>query len=248
MASGWVEAKIIEQIDWAEGLRSLRFDQRLDFAPGQFVNVALERTSEPTKRSYSVASAPGETVELYLTRVERGALSEPLFDRGVGDTVWLEKTPYGFLQLGYVPDFARDVWLLSTGTGLAPFLSMLRSGALLPRFEHVLVVNGARLNQHLAYESEIRSIAEASGGRIQYLGMVTREPAVPPHVAGRITDAIGDGSLERTLGVPFDPARSHFMLCGNPEMIHDVTERLKQRGMKKHRTRDPGHISIEKYW
>jgi ferredoxin/flavodoxin---NADP+ reductase len=248
MSTSWVAAKIVHQIDWAEGLRSLRFDQRLEFVPGQFVNLSLDAEGERKKRSYSAASAPGQELELFLTRVEKGELSEPLFERNLGDSVWLETTPYGFLTLEHVPNFARDLWLLSTGTGLAPFLSMLRSGVLLPRFENVLVVNCARINQHLAYEDELAELAKVNDGRIHSLGMVTREAATGAHVQGRITDAIRDGLLERTFDVPFDPARSHFMLCGNPEMISDVIQLLSDRGMKRHRKRDPGHITIEKYW
>jgi ferredoxin--NADP+ reductase len=77
---------------------------------------------------------------------------------------------------------------------------------------------------------------------------VTREPPLQGRHAGRITAAIEDGRLESLAGVPFDGARSHFMLCGNPEMIADATEKLAARGLKRHRRRDPGHITIEKYW
>jgi ferredoxin/flavodoxin---NADP+ reductase len=248
MTKGWVTANIVEQVDWAAGLRTLRLDQRLDFIPGQFVNLALDAGPERTKRSYSVASAPGAPVEVYITRVERGLLSEPLFERGVGDNVFMEAMSYGFLTIDQLPEFARDLWLLSTGTGLAPFLSMLRSGQLFPRFDKVLVVNGVRENAHLAYEAELRELEGRSEGKIRYVGLVTRESPSGKHLAGRIPQAIEDGRLEHALDYPFDVKRSHFMLCGNPDMIGDAMTSLALRGMKRHRRRDPGHISVEKYW
>jgi ferredoxin--NADP+ reductase len=83
---------------------------------------------------------------------------------------------------------------------------------------------------------------------VTYLGFVSREAPEDGNEAGRITTAIEDGRLERLAGVPFDPTRSHFMLCGNPDMISDARAKLAERGMKRHRRRDPGHITIEKYW
>lgn len=248
MPSGWREATITHRTDWAEGVWSVRLDQRLDFQPGQFVNIGLDVAGERVRRAYSIASAPGEPVELLLTRVTGGALSPPLFALGEGDRFWIEDRAFGLLTLEFVPDFARDLWLLATGTGLAPFLSMLRSGVLLPRFDQVVVVNGARQNAHLSYEPVLHTLCDASAGRVKYLGFVTREDPSAGHHAGRITTAIEDGSLERLADVAFDPARSHVMLCGNPEMITEAIEKLASRGLKRHRRRDPGHITIEKYW
>jgi ferredoxin--NADP+ reductase len=125
---------------------------------------------------------------------------------------------------------------------------MLRSGVLLPRFERVVLVNCARLNAHLAYQDELQSICVHSGDRVQYLPFVTREPPSAGHHAGRITSAIEDGRLEQLAATPFDAARSHFMLCGNPEMISEAMQKLAARGLKRHRRREPGHITIEKYW
>jgi ferredoxin--NADP+ reductase len=245
---GWRETTIVERIDWAEGLWTIRLDQSLDFQPGQFVNIGIDVAGERVKRSYSVASAPGDPVELFLARVSGGALSTPLFDLQQGARLWLEDRAYGLLTLEHVPAFAKDLWLLATGTGLAPFLSMLRSGVLLPRFERVIVVNCVRLNVHLAYQNELQRLCEASADSLRYVPFVTREPPLQGRHAGRITAAIEDGRLESLAGVPFDGARSHFMLCGNPEMIADAIEKLAARGLKRHRRRDPGHITIEKYW
>lgn len=248
MAGGFRESIVTERIDWAEGLWSIRLDRHLDFEPGQFVNIALDVGAERVRRSYSMASAPGTPVELLLTRVPGGALSTPLFELREGARVFMEDRAFGLLTLEHVPAFAKDLWLLSTGTGLAPFLSMLRSGALLPRFERVIVVNCVRLNAHLAYRAELVRLAAASKGCVRYLPFVTREPPNEGNHSGRITTAIEDGRLERLSGVSFDRGRSHFMLCGNPEMISEAIDKLALRGLKRHRRRDPGHITIEKYW
>lgn len=248
MPAQWISTQVTHQVDWAEGLRTIQLEKSLVFKPGQFANLGLDINGQRIRRSYSIASASGAPLEFFVTVVENGVLTPPMFDLKLGDSIWLEDRAVGLLTLDYMPDFAKDLWLFSTGTGLAPFISMLRSGVLLPRFENVIVVNGCRKNEHLAYQDELRAFGQQTEGRVKYVGMVTREEPILDHVKGRITDVLEDGRLEAISGVAFDPKRSHFMLCGNPEMISQALELLKARGMKRNKRREPGHISIEKYW
>jgi ferredoxin--NADP+ reductase len=153
-------------------------------------------------------------------------------------------TPQGFFTLAHVPA-ARDLWLVCTGTGLGPFKSMLRAGDVFARFERVVLVHGTRTADQLGYRAELEALA-AREPALVYLPMLTRDRGAA--LSGRIPAALGDGRLERAASCALDPAHSHLMLCGNPAMIGDAVDALAPRGLRKHRTRAPGHISAEKYW
>lgn len=227
---------------------TIRLEKSLVFKPGQFANLGLDVNGERVRRSYSIASASGAPLEFFVTVVEEGLLTPPMFQLNVGDSIFMEDRAVGLLTLDWLPDFAKDLWMFSTGTGLAPFISMLRSNVLFPRFDNVIVVSGARKNEHLAYQEELQQFSVQTEGRVKYVSMVTREEPTEGNIKGRITDAIDDGRLEAITGLKFDPARSHFMLCGNPDMISQAMEQLTARGMKRNKKKEPGHISIEKYW
>jgi ferredoxin--NADP+ reductase len=241
----WLTAKVVARTSWADGLWTSRLDAVLDFAPGQFVRLGMNIGDEVVRRSYSLASAPGKPAELFLVRVEGGALSPRLDRLALGDEVLVDPTPHGFFTLDHVPP-AKDLWLLASGTGLAPFVSMLRSGLLWPRFERVVLVHGARQSAHLAYKDELEAITAARPA-LRYLPMLTRE-AHPRVLAGRIPAAIGDGRLEGAVGASIAPDRAHVMICGNPDMISDTLAALEQRGLRRHRVKKPGHVTFEKYW
>lgn len=242
----WSDGKIVARTDWAEGLVTLRIEgPPVDFAPGQWLNLGLTIGGERVKRSYSIASAPGLPLEFYLVVVEGGALSPHLCALGVGDEIAVQTDAQGFFTLDHVPD-ARDLWLLATGTGLGPYVSMIRSGQLWGRFERVVLVHGARRVEQLGYREELEGIAERRPG-FAYLPIVSREDDERA-LRGRIPGNIDEGRLEKAAGLELSPDRSHVLLCGNPDMIRDTTETLVRRGLRKHRTRKPGHISTEKYW
>ncbi len=239
----WRETSIIARTDWAEDLWTVRLDAKLSFAPGQFINLGLALDGERVRRSYSLASAPGAPVELFLVKVAGGALTPKLYELGVGSTVGFDDRPQGFFTLEHVPD--REVlWLLATGTGLGPFMSMLRSGQPWSRFERVVLVHGVRSAAHLGYRDELAELAERRPFR--YVPMVSREHH-EELLHGRITAGLESGALEAAAGTPLDTS-CHVMLCGNPEMIADTMARLGERGLHKHRPRRPGHVTTEKYW
>ena len=118
--SAWVEAIVVERCEWADGLMTLKLDAELEpFEPGQWSNIALEVDGERVRRAYSLASAPGRPPELYVALVPEGRFTPRLFASRVGDRIDIERKPQGFFTLGWVPD-SEDLWLVATGTGLAP--------------------------------------------------------------------------------------------------------------------------------
>lgn len=241
----WLDGAVIGRTDWADGLWTLRVDAVIDHEPGQFVNLALTIDGQQVKRAYSLASAPGAPAEFFLVRVEGGALTPALHRLAIGDHVQVQQEPQGFFVLSEVPD-ARDLWLVASGTGLGPFMAMLRSETIWRRFANVVLVHGARYASHLAYRAELEALSRTRP--LRCIGAVTREAVAAPLLAGRITARLADGQLEATAGTVLSAEHSHVMLCGNPDMVTDVTAALIGRGLAKHRRRAPGHITIEKYW
>ena len=217
------------------------------YVPGQFVNLGLDSGGSRIKRSYSVASAAGELGEFYLTEVTGGGLTPELFQLHVGDRVWIDDRALGFFTLDYVPP-ARYLWLLATGTGLGPFIAMLRSPNVWQRFERIVLVHGVRQVAHLGYAEELATLVQARGGQFAYVPIVSRDTPPIGVQTGRLPALLDSGELERAAGLGLGPEGTHVLMCGNPAMIGDVQAVLERRDMHKHRPRKPGHISFESYW
>jgi ferredoxin--NADP+ reductase len=249
--SGWLEAKVIENRQWTGALFSLRVAfsggaPRLAFEAGQFVRIALDLGGERIARPFSFVNPPQDPVlEFYGVVVPGGPLSPHLARLAKGDALLVADNPSGFLVLSEVPP-AEDLWLVATGTGIAPFLSILRTAAPWQRYRRVILVHGTRHARELVYQDLIGEVGRAQGSRFVSIKFTTREKT-PGALEGRIPAAIRDGRLEAA-GAPISPERSQFMLCGNPDMLKDVAAALAERGLKKHRRRAPGQITVESFW
>lgn len=242
MSEKWLTTKVVENRHWTDTLFSLRVEgAQLDFQAGQFVRIALDIDGQRVARAFSFVNPPQDpTLEFYGVIVPDGPLSPRLAKLRAGDSLYVASNPAGFLVLREVPD-AETLWLISTGTGLAPFLSILRTDTPWKRFKNIVVVHAVRHANELAYREVIE------GTKARYVSFVSREAAAGS-LPGRIPAAIADGRLEKSAGIALDPATSHVMLCGNPQMLKDVQAVLIARGMRKHRRRTPGHITVESFW
>lgn len=240
------ETTVINRQDWAPGLMTLRLASRAAFRPGQFMNLGLQLPEGFVSRSYSLASAPGEPLEVLLAKVGEGALTPALFELREGSTLVLDPKPQGFFTFDYVPPH-HELWLLATGTGLGPFLSMLRSGRAFDGAQRVILVHGTRGPLELAHRGELEGLAAQRGPSFRYVPVLSREREAGA-LTGRITGALASGELEQRAETLISPQNAHVLLCGNPSMIDDVTALLGERGLKRHRQRSPGHITTEKYW
>jgi ferredoxin--NADP+ reductase len=244
----WTRARVTDRIDWAEGLLTLRLDLGLGFRAGQFVSLGLPgERGERVHRLFSIASAPGERLEFFGVRVEDGELSPDLADLGVGDALWVHRDPQGTFTLDRVPD-ARTLWLVATGTGLAPYVSMLRTEEPWTRFERIVVVHGVRRLADRAYATEIARRSAEHGGRLAQVFAVSREKPEPGMFAGRVTDALAHDRLAGLAGVELEPSSSHVMLCGHPAMIEEMERLLAERSFRRNRRSSPGQVTAERYW
>jgi len=246
--SKWLEGRVVGQKRWTERLCSLQVAAPLGpFAAGQFTKLALDVGGERIARPYSLVNPPGsEPQEFYYNVVLAGPLSPRLAALGAGEPVFVAPNAAGFLVLAEVPD-AENLWLISTGTGLGPFLSILRTETPWQRFKRVTLVHATRTAAEQVYDELLKSVGAARGEQFSRVAFVSREASAGA-LAGRVPAAIRDGRLERAAQAELSAERSHAMLCGNPAMVADVTAALVERGMRKHRRRAPGHISVETYW
>jgi ferredoxin--NADP+ reductase len=246
--SAWHAGRVIANRHWTETLFSLRVEApRLEFEAGQFVRIALDVEGERVARPFSLVNPPEDPVlEFYGVLVPQGPLSPRLARLAPGDALYVAPNPAGFLVLSELPD-AETLWLVSTGTGIAPFLSILRTAAPRRRYRSIVLVHAARFARELVYRELVDDFVAAYRGRLRYVAFVSRE-AAGGALSGRIPSAIRDGRLEQAAGLALAPETSQVMLCGNPGMLQDAAAALAERGMKKHRRRAPGHVTTEAFW
>ena len=250
--SAWIEGRVAGQRQWSDSLFSLQVDApRLPFTAGQFARLSLPAppgSKEPMiGRPYSFVNPPtAKPHEFYFIILPEGPLSPRLAALSAGDSVWLAPRANGFFTIHETAE-AESLWCLSTGTGIGPFLSMLRTDDPWTKFGRVVLVHSVRHAEELTYRDEIAGIVRKRPGAFHYVPMVSRE-AHRDALPGRIPNAIEDGRLEARVGLSLTPENAHAMLCGNPAMVDDVQKVLATRGMRRHRRKEPGHITLETYW
>ena len=273
-----IRVKVIEVTRWAPTLLSFKVTRPdgFKFTAGQFVRLGIhgkdlqyfaqnhetklitsETQDKPIDldgyvfRAYSVASSPyDEFIEFFSVVIPHGEFTSKVNHIQVGDSLLLNTTPFGYLTLArYQLPLPNDLWLLATGTGLAPFLSILKTIEVWQQYQRIILVYSARTSQELAYQAEIGSIKSIygdNGAAFVFLPIVTREADYAGEKA-RIPNLILSGKLTELVGQKLDKERSHVMLCGNPQMVEDTKEALKSLGLTMNR-RGEGNIAVENYW
>ena len=213
-----------------------------------------ETLNEDIFRAYSIVSSPfDEVLEFFSIVIPDGAFTSQLQHLEVGDELLLNTMPFGFLTLArYQKPLPKDLWLLATGTGLAPFLSMLQDLKTWEDYEHIILAYSARSTEELAYIEKIESLQEDFGSLVDnpakliFIPIVTRE-AVEGALTERLPKLLLDGALQARAGIALDVDSTHVMLCGNPDMVEDTKETLKRLGLVMNR-RGEGNIAVENYW
>lgn len=237
MARGLRTEKVQWVHHWNERLFSFRTtrDPGFRFRNGHFVMVGLEVGGKPLMRAYSIASANhDEYLEFFSIKVPEGALTSQLQHLQTGDEVLLSSKPVGTLVTDDLHDGER-LYLFATGTGLAPYLSIIKDPETYERFEQIVLVHGVRHVSDLAYMDFIGAelpgnpwLGELVRDQLLYYPTVTREPFLNE---GRITTLIGNGKLCRDLGLPaLNPETDRAMLCGSPLMLEDMRQLLDEQG------------------
>ncbi|QQS53205.1 MAG: ferredoxin--NADP reductase [Candidatus Competibacteraceae bacterium] len=247
---------ITEIRTWASNLFSFKTtrSQSYRFIAGQFARLGVEdEHGDLVWRAYSICSAPyDDFLEFYSIVVSDGAFTSRLSQLKVGDPVLVEKRNYGYLTTDRF-ECGRDLWLLSTGTGLAPFLSILQEFDPWEHYENIVLVHSVRYRHELAYEEFIDSFKEnelfaGHAHKLKYVQVVTRDQVERSALNGRITRLLSNGELEAHVGLPIDPERSRIMICGNPDMVQETRDLLTGRGLTLSLRGKPGNLAVENYW
>jgi ferredoxin--NADP+ reductase len=252
--SAFLEETVLSVHHWTDRLFSFTTtrDPTLRFSNGHFTMIGLRlETGKPLLRAYSIVSANYEEhLEFLSIKVQDGPLTSRLQHIKVGDKVIVGRKPTGTLLINYLLP-GKNLYLIGTGTGLAPFLSVARDPETYERFEKVIVVHGVRDVAELAYREYLTHelpdhefLGEMVTNQMLYYPTVTREPFVNQ---GRVTTLIETGKMQSDLGLPpLDPANDRVMLCGSPGMLRDLKHMLEKRGFMEGNTTKQGDFVIER--
>lgn len=264
-------ATVTQRVEISPGLIILRIKpmgwELPEFTPGQFAVVGLPGINaryqmaapeaEPVdadkliKRAYSIASSSvaREYLELYVSLVSSGALTPRLFALNPGSNLWLSPKFSGLFTLKEVPS-DQHVVLISTGTGLAPYMSMLRDELVCGGNRHFAVLHGARHSWELGYRAELRTM-DRMCANMTYVPSISRpedEPVEWKGQAGRLQEVWKRQPFKGLVGFTPTPESSHIFLCGNPSMIESMVEILADEGYREHKRGEPGQVHVERYW
>lgn len=252
-SSNFLEETVLNVHHWNETLFSFTTtrSQGLRFQSGQFVMIGLTVNDRPLMRAYSIASPSyAESLEFYSIKVPDGPLTSHLQHLQVGGKLLVGKKPTGTLIKDNLRP-GRNLYLLSSGTGLAPFMSTIQDPEYYESYEHIVLVHGVRHVSELGYRqfiSEVLPRHEYLGdlvkGQLRYFPTVTREAFTQQ---GRITDLLDQGDITRSLGLPdMDPHLDRVMICGNPGLLTDLTAILERLGFDEGSMNKQGAYVIER--
>ncbi|MBF7729225.1 ferredoxin--NADP reductase [Pseudomonas sp. N040] len=250
----WTVEKVLSIHYWTPSLVSFRTTRAsgFRFTPGHYARLALGSDEALVWRPYSLVSATDDDyLEFIAVLVPGGAFSQHLAKLAVGDAIKVDKACFGFLTVNQLAP-GRDLWLLASGTGIGPFLSIVRDPAVWQAFEHLIVVHGVRHSADLAYREDFTALARQpllAGARatLSYFPAITREPGAS-QLSGRIPQLLANGRLEQAANLPLSLADSRVMVCGNPDMAFEVRQHLSALGFATGRRGVPGQMAFEKYW
>ncbi|MFG1262710.1 MULTISPECIES: ferredoxin--NADP reductase [Xanthobacter] len=251
--SNFFEEQVLSVHHWTDRLFSFTTtrDPGFRFRTGEFTMIGLKVDGRPLLRAYSVVSpAWAETLEFFSIKVPNGPLTSRLQHIQVGDAITVGRKATGTLVMDNLLP-GKNLYLLGTGTGLAPFLSVIRDPETYERFEKVVLVHGCRHVADLAYEDLITKelpahefLGEEIAAKLLYYPTVTREPF---RNTGRISTLLESGKLCADVGLPtLDAAADRVMICGSPAMMVDLKTLLESRGFTEGSGSEPGHFVIEK--
>lgn len=242
MASPFGTETVLAVRHWTDAYFSFTTtrDNGFRFDNGQFVMIGMQAGGKPLMRAYSIASANWEEqLEFFSIKVQDGPLTSRLQHIRPGDTILIGRKPTGTLLISDLHP-GRNLYLLATGTGLAPFLSVIKDPATYERFERVIVTHGVRQEKDLAYRDYITCelprhelLGEEIATKLRYYPAVSREPFVyqDQDHRGRLTDLMDREMMAQQLGIePLDPKFDRAMICGSPQMLADFRSILDKRG------------------
>lgn len=248
--------KITYLKQWTDHLFSFKItrNEAFKFIPGQFARLGVKKEDDSIVwRPYSIVSADyDEELEFYSIVVPDGEFTQRLKNLNLNDDIYIDKTNYGLLTTDRFEN-GKDLWFLSTGTGLAPFISILYDFTIWEQYDKVILVHGVRTAEELAYQDTINDFftheyyGDLVRDKLVYVKVVTRENS-GGDLYGRITELIKNGELEKFVNIPITIENSRIMICGNPQMVDDTRKLLATKGLTVSKRSKPGNMAVENYW
>lgn len=239
----YTEQQVTSKRQWSDKTFSFTTTrpEGFNFENGEFVTLGLRPEGKLIARAYSIVSTnDAEQLEFLSIHVPDGPLTSRLAHIREGDGVWINSKTTGSLTLKYVKP-GRNLYMMATGTGLAPFISLVRASETWQHFEKVVLIHTVRTVHELAYREELEA---RNGDTLVYVPTVTREPFDTPE---RGADLFRSGELFSRFGLPpADPAHDRIMLCGNPHMNKEMSTYLKERGWTMTNHKGIGDFTVEK--
>lgn len=246
----WITAKLIKINKWNDNLFSLILHAPiLPFTAGQFTKLSYEiNNKKKIQRAYSFVNAPNnKNLEFYITLIKEGKLTPYLFNLTKLNQIKITKRSFGFFTLQEIPN-CENLWMLATGTGIGPYLSILQCGKHVERFNKIILIHAVRYSNELIYLPLLNSLKQKYKGKLYTQFIISRE-STNFSLEGRIPQLILNGTLEKKVQIYISHTTSHIMLCGNPNMVRETRKILiETKHMKKNLRSNPGHITSENYW
>jgi len=246
----WITAKIIKIKKWENNLFSVIVTAKIDpFIAGQFTKLGYKKENgKIIQKAYSFVNSPEDNnLEFYMVLVKNGKLTPKLYDLTNTDKIKITKQSSGFFTLNEIPS-CKTLWMFATGTGIGPYLSILKHQKNTEKFKNIALIHAVRYKNDLTYFNEIKKLQKKYCGKLRVQFITSREKT-NLSLTGRIPQLLITQELEKSINLYIDNNTSHIMLCGNPNMVKSTQNLLiETRNMQKHLRRKPGNISSEHYW
>lgn len=246
----WVTGKVVDIKYWTNQLFTIIVHAPVEmFIAGQFAKIGMKINNLVIQRAYSYLNSPDNSnLEFYITTIQGGRLTPFLRSLQLGDTIMLTRKSFGHFILEKIPS-CENLWMLATGTGISPYLSILEyCDSKLDAFSNIVLVHAVRFYENLNYLFKMKKLQKIYHNRLHIQTVLSREHSVCS-LYGRIPMLLENNLLEEKVGLRLNPHNSHVMLCGNPRMIFDVRRVLQKKyNMKDNLKNSVGQITQERYW
>ncbi|BGI51616.1 MAG: ferredoxin--NADP(+) reductase [Buchnera aphidicola (Ceratovacuna japonica)] len=247
----WIKATVIKIKKWKFPLFSIILNAKISpFIAGQFTKIAILKNKKKIQRAYSYVNSPkNKNLEFYITYVKNGIITKKLYNLKPGKIVMISKKSFGFFTLKEIPS-TRNLWMISTGTAIGPYLSILQDdNEEIKKFKKIILIHAVRYKNQFNYKNIIKKIMFKHKNNFIFQKIVSREKLNKKYLFGRIPKLFSNDSIEKITKTKINNKNSHFMICGNPNMVKDTNKILIEKyKLKKNLRKNPGHITNENYW
>ncbi|QJC32863.1 FAD-binding oxidoreductase [Enterobacteriaceae endosymbiont of Donacia semicuprea] len=247
----WIIGNIKDIKYWTKNLFSIILNAKVNnFIAGQFTKLALKINGKKIQRVYSYINSPkNKNHEFYISNIRGGKLTPYLYKLKINDEIMISKNALGIFTLNNI-NICKNLWMLSTGTGIGPYLSILQDDICFEKFQKIILVHSIRYINDFNYLNIVNKIKKKYNNKFKIQIVLTRNNNVNNSILyGYIPDLIKNGNLEKKIGIKIDKKDSHIMLCGNPNMIKETRRILEiDKNLSRNLSNQNGNITSEQYW